>query len=741
MPVTQTITFSVTPPTIGETPDTFERKAIGVWNELKNITVPSMNTAFSQMNALEANINSKEATVVAKEALMNQHYTEIDTVAGISVSVITVAGIRASVITVAGISASVITVAGISANVSTVAGMQANIASVVTNITSIQNAEANATIAQNSANAAVLAANAAVLTANVTMWVSGTSYLTGANVWSPIDFQTYRAKVNTSGTTDPSSDTTNWQKLSGASGMILDTTTANTYNILASGIYRNYSAKAVYAMLNSNNNLVYANTQNGFHTVFTDGDYVSATYNSETALSNTTANYSNSVSKRLSTGYLSSSVAASLQYLSSGQDPLLEKIDESHVLAVSVGTSANTQKAHVIAISSSSPMLSSISNATILEAISAGGTSSNSYITKVDNGRFLLVSYYQDTATTTYKVRAQLIMVDGSYNITTSSVYQIGTGNASVGMGLKGVTKLDATRYAIKYYDGATATSKHALCVVNVETNNTLTVGTPWNSATTFAVLQYASNGITQINGTNCYIGSYHVDTTTDYQRRYTFNIVGTTITMLSDFGTVNDYTLTGAAYWNVPNTNVVIEFKSYGASAVYGLPITVDTTTGVMTNGTVSASLTAAQTGVTGISSFVPYIQYQDATYYYVVFDNKTALRVSKTTYACSSPTVTTDLRIGTTSTESVIFKTSATSGVDVQYLLFTGAKSSTPTINTQALYGYATAFTASTEYRHIKSVMNGKFFVLPKLNGASSVISLLALSKDIILTEVNNV
>ena len=58
------------------------------------------------------------------------------------------------------------------------------------------------------------AANAASATADVTQWVSGTTYALGVNVWSPINFQTYRRIVAGAGTTDPSADATNWTKIS-----------------------------------------------------------------------------------------------------------------------------------------------------------------------------------------------------------------------------------------------------------------------------------------------------------------------------------------------------------------------------------------------------------------------------------------------------------------------------------------------------------------------------------------------
>jgi len=65
------------------------------------------------------------------------------------------------------------------------------------------------TQATNAANSATAAANSAGSAGGV-QWVSGTAYAVGTVVFSPIDFQNYRAIQTTSGTTDPSVDTTNW---------------------------------------------------------------------------------------------------------------------------------------------------------------------------------------------------------------------------------------------------------------------------------------------------------------------------------------------------------------------------------------------------------------------------------------------------------------------------------------------------------------------------------------------------
>lgn len=71
-----------------------------------------------------------------------------------------------------------------------------------------------ATEAEEDAATAETSALAATASANVTKWISGTTYAEGDNVWSPINFSTYRRKTNGAGTTDPSADTTNWSLLS-----------------------------------------------------------------------------------------------------------------------------------------------------------------------------------------------------------------------------------------------------------------------------------------------------------------------------------------------------------------------------------------------------------------------------------------------------------------------------------------------------------------------------------------------
>lgn len=63
-------------------------------------------------------------------------------------------------------------------------------------------AVASATIVEN-----------AVVAIDVIPWVSGTTYAIGDVRYSPTDAQTYRRKTAGAGTTDPSTDTTNWTRV------------------------------------------------------------------------------------------------------------------------------------------------------------------------------------------------------------------------------------------------------------------------------------------------------------------------------------------------------------------------------------------------------------------------------------------------------------------------------------------------------------------------------------------------
>jgi hypothetical protein len=80
---------------------------------------------------------------------------------------------------------------------------------------------ADAVAAAADAADAVAAAAAATAAANVTKWVSGTTYTEGVVVWSPITYLSYRRKSTGGGTTDPSADSTNWAQAAGTGDVTL----------------------------------------------------------------------------------------------------------------------------------------------------------------------------------------------------------------------------------------------------------------------------------------------------------------------------------------------------------------------------------------------------------------------------------------------------------------------------------------------------------------------------------------
>ena len=74
-------------------------------------------------------------------------------------------------------------------------------------------ADLAADTATTKAAEALASATSAAGAAGASMWVSG-SYSTGATAWSPINYQTYRAKTTGAKVTDPSNDSTNWALIS-----------------------------------------------------------------------------------------------------------------------------------------------------------------------------------------------------------------------------------------------------------------------------------------------------------------------------------------------------------------------------------------------------------------------------------------------------------------------------------------------------------------------------------------------
>ncbi len=79
--------------------------------------------------------------------------------------------------------------------------------------TAASSASSSAGSATSSAAAAAASAAAAAQTAGATVFVSGNNYAVGVPVYSPINFQTYRARTAGVRTTDPSLDAANWSAL------------------------------------------------------------------------------------------------------------------------------------------------------------------------------------------------------------------------------------------------------------------------------------------------------------------------------------------------------------------------------------------------------------------------------------------------------------------------------------------------------------------------------------------------
>ena len=90
---------------------------------------------------------------------------------------------------------------------------------------------ASALASKIDAAASVTAANAS---ANVTKWISGTTYSAGVVVWSPQTFFSYRRKFAGADTDDPSIDSFTWVLVSGAGNVQTDLTQTLTNKTLSS---------------------------------------------------------------------------------------------------------------------------------------------------------------------------------------------------------------------------------------------------------------------------------------------------------------------------------------------------------------------------------------------------------------------------------------------------------------------------------------------------------------------------
>ncbi len=78
---------------------------------------------------------------------------------------------------------------------------------------------ANALDAYSSAISATASASASSASANVTAWVSGYAYTSGASVWSLVNFQTYRRRLAGSSSVDPAFDGTTWAIISSSQSL------------------------------------------------------------------------------------------------------------------------------------------------------------------------------------------------------------------------------------------------------------------------------------------------------------------------------------------------------------------------------------------------------------------------------------------------------------------------------------------------------------------------------------------
>jgi len=107
---------------------------------------------------------------------------------------------------------------------------------------------ADAVAAAAAETAATAAAAAATAAANVTKWVSGTTYTEGAVVWSPITYLSYRRKSTGGGTTDPSADSTNWAQAAGTGDVTQTGTQTLTNKTIEAGTFTNGYTEEVFAV-------------------------------------------------------------------------------------------------------------------------------------------------------------------------------------------------------------------------------------------------------------------------------------------------------------------------------------------------------------------------------------------------------------------------------------------------------------------------------------------------------------
>ena len=130
---------------------TFRADASYVWSTIPTV-IDSMNAAIAEQNNVSADITTKHDEVVAKEALMNPHYTAIDTVNTNISAVETVSSNITNVNAVGGSISDVNAVAPKITDVSTVAGSITNVNAIVNDLTNIDNVAGDLINIDNVAN-------------------------------------------------------------------------------------------------------------------------------------------------------------------------------------------------------------------------------------------------------------------------------------------------------------------------------------------------------------------------------------------------------------------------------------------------------------------------------------------------------------------------------------------------------------------------------------------------------------
>lgn len=90
------------------------------------------------------------------------------------------------------------------------------------------NAAASSSSAYSYSQAAAASASAAAAASGAVLWVSGTTYAIGDVVWSPTTYLSYRRKTAGAGTTDPSTDGTNWALIGAPASLPTQVIATNT---------------------------------------------------------------------------------------------------------------------------------------------------------------------------------------------------------------------------------------------------------------------------------------------------------------------------------------------------------------------------------------------------------------------------------------------------------------------------------------------------------------------------------